>query len=87
MSVGLIVRAPSPVACDVWCDAGIIDDLLAEDGVFPLPPARGDRDAIVECRFDSGAKSAPSILLASDRGGGWTDFAFAVLELALEPPP
>lgn len=42
-SVGLIVRAPSPVAC-----GGTTDTLLDEEGLGALPPLTGVRAALVE---------------------------------------
>jgi hypothetical protein len=60
VSVGLIVLAPRPVACDEWWAPGIIETLLlAEDGVLNRPPTRGDRGARVECRFCSGVRVLP----------------------------
>ena len=53
-----------------------------EDGVEPLPPARGERGARAERRFGSGARVSPADKFAwCDRGGGCTDLAFIVLGL------
>lgn len=84
VSVGLMVLAPRPVACEEWCPPGIIDALLPpDDGVEPLPPPRGERVSSVEKRFGSGARVSPADKFACvDRGGGCADLAFALLELA-----
>lgn len=81
VSVGLMVLAPSPVACEVWVP-GIIDALFpADDGVVPLTPTRGDRGAR-ENLFCSGVRVLPVVKFAwLGRGGGCTDLDLAALEL------
>lgn len=54
VSVGLIVRAPRPLAWVEWPVPGIMEALLLppDDGVAPRPPIRGERVAR-DNRFDS----------------------------------
>lgn len=76
-----MVRAPRPVAWDIWAAPGTIDMRFEAANVFdPLPtPVLGDRGMIVDALFCSGT----SVLLLTlrfvwdGRGGGWTDFALA----------
>lgn len=66
-SVGLMVRAPRPVAWDAWWLPGMTEALLLfDEGVVPrpLPPARGDFGARVDKRFCSGVKVLPGIKFA-----------------------
>ena len=83
VSVGLMVRAPSPVAWDEWCAPGIMDTRLLpdEEGVPGLPPVRGDdRGAKVEKRVCSGVLfTSPRSIGCPLRVVGWTDFALAAL--------
>lgn len=83
VSVGLIVLAPRPVACEEWWAPGIIETrLLLEDGVLRRPPTRGDRGVSVECRFCSGVRVLPKLRFPwPGRGGGCTDLDLAALEL------
>lgn len=81
VSVGLMVLAPSPLACDACCPPGIIDCLFdwAEPLLVPLLPPRGDLGDIVERRVLSGVDK----LAVFDRGSGWCiDLAFVALLLA-----
>lgn len=88
-SVGLIVLAPRPVACDVDVGIpGIIDIRFAdEDGVdVPLPLGRpGDLDAKDEDLLWSGVKFAVDTG-GGCLGGGWRDFAFAARAVARRAP-
>lgn len=67
--------------------------LPVDEGVEPLPPARGERGASVDKRFESGMRaSATDKFVWLSRGGGCTDLAFALLALpqlrvASEPVP
>lgn len=56
VSVGLMVLAPSPLACDACGIPGMTDCLLdcVEPLLFPLLPPRGDRGEMVERRVLSG---------------------------------
>jgi hypothetical protein len=79
VSVGLMVLAPRPVACEPWLPGARDALLLAEEGVWTLPPARGERGTKVDSLLWSGVRVLPEVWLG--RGGGWTDLAFAALEL------
>jgi len=51
VSVGLMVLAPSPVACEAWGTPGMIDILFPEPGFEPLAAVRGDRGSTMEMWF------------------------------------
>jgi len=46
VSVGLMVLAPSPVACEEWVTPGMIDIRFAGAALAPFAEGRGDRGAI-----------------------------------------
>lgn len=48
VSVGLMVRAPSPVAWEAW-PVGMMDARRPEDGVNPAPPGSGDLEVFRCC--------------------------------------
>lgn len=78
VSVGLMVLAPRPLACDACPTPGITDCLLdwAEPVLVPLVPLRGDRGDIVERRLVSGVDR----LAVLARGSAWCiDLAFVAL--------
>lgn len=84
VSVGLMVLAPRPLACDAWDPPpGITDCLLdcewAEPPappVFPLLPPRGDRGDIVDRRLLSGVERFVVLV----RGSAWCiDLALVAL--------
>ena len=86
-SVGLMVRAPKPVAC-----GAITDILLLDDGVFVLRPVDlpGERDALIDAGLDlSGLAGEVARLSLSNCGAASNDLAlmsrFAVRSLDVFP--
>lgn len=77
-SVGLIVLAPSPVACGVPDEPGITDIRFDEEGVFVRFP--GDLLANEADLVWSGVPALTARCVCPCRDGGCKDFAFAALD-------
>lgn len=81
VSVGLMVLAPSPLACDACGIPGMTDCRRDWDELplFPLLPPRGDLGEIVERRLLSGVERFAVFV----RGSAWCiELAFVALLLA-----
>ncbi len=82
VSVGLMVRAPRPVACEAWGTPGIIDIRFPDNGLEPFAAVRGERGRAIDIWLWSTVK----VLVSGDnvdwlaRAGGCTDLALEARE-------
>jgi len=92
VSVGLIVRAPSPVAWEACETPGITDARFDDRGWAAfLLPGLGDRGIPASVFPRSGVRLLTSeVSTIGTRGGGWTDLALEALDavrfLVASPP-